>query len=629
MTPPHMTGRVRTGLAGVAAAAGLALVAGLGGCGLPSRTEPKYAGPAPSPAVAQGGVKSPPAPGDERSTKDLVTSFLGASVGANLGGTTDPDASKEALGWMKKFMTDATASTWRPKPGVTIVRDPLDIVPTGDNNGLETVQLQLHPIGVLNETGEVVVQPQSPDIPASFQTVYIAGRPRLTEVPDRLFISESGLKKWYQQRTIYFWEQGTDDPRLVPDLRYMPNTLSNPKQVNQIVEWLQKGPGALLQNIAKPTESYFKDSPVVGDTDVTVNLNSNATSLKPDKKDRLARQIRWSLPGHPTVHLMIENQPDSASSDDYEDDNVALEAFEATKVDRRYCVVNGSVRSDVIDISHPESPLFAPGGDNTNVVAGAINRQRDRAALVRTGANGHNDQRLLVSAPGPVSSPPKYLPTNVSAPRLSRPAWITYPVRRLLIADGDHLLISTDETAQTFEQVKGPTGFSTGPITAFSVSPEGRRVAYIANGALMVAPLQLDNGKLSFIGASVTVQTTLGNNQAVGWLGQTTLAVGGRPSPRSAHPPAPAYSLVSVTVDGAEEEVLPPQSRDESQLDVTQLVAQVSKPDDQLGNSVMFESNGVARRVYSTFSDPLQLQDLVPPSGNAPLRTPTAPFFAD
>src|SRR4051812_40492282 len=112
----------RRALAGVVAAvAALASVAGVSGCGLPSRTEPKYAGPAPSPAVAQGGVQSPPRPGDERTTEELITAFLRASVGANLPGAgAEPDANKEAIERMHEFMTGAIATNWAPrKAGVT------------------------------------------------------------------------------------------------------------------------------------------------------------------------------------------------------------------------------------------------------------------------------------------------------------------------------------------------------------------------------------------------------------------------------------------------------------------------------------------------------------------------------
>ncbi|MFI5914542.1 LpqB family beta-propeller domain-containing protein [Dactylosporangium sp. NPDC051541] len=624
--------RRRTGAALVAAGAVLAAVAGLSGCGLPSRTEPKYAGPAPSPAAAQAGVKSPPDLGSEKTTKDLVTSFLQSSVGANLGGAgAEPDANKEALDRLRKAMTDTTAATWKPpKPGMTIVRDPIDIEGAGDGRGGEQVVLPLHPVAVLNENGEVVPPASYDDITETYQTVFVGGQLRLSMVPDRLYISESGLKNWYLKQSVYFWESDSDNPRLVPDLRYMPSTLSKAKQVNEIIKWLQNGPGQLLQNVAEklPDGLTTKENPVFSDSDVRVNLRGTATLRTDAERTRLARQIRWSLPDHKPVKLMIEGQPDNASSDGYDDFNAAIEASEVDQ--RRFCIVNGSVRTDALGIGVTENPLFAPGGDNTGVVSAAINRQGNKAALVRlvNVGGGKNEQRLYVLSPAALTSPPKYVYVNVAGARLSRPAWITYPFRRLLVSDGSHLFISTDESAQTFETVGLGTGLSTLPITAFSVAPEGRRIAFIADGNLMVAPLLLDNNKIS-IGQPVQIATTLGDTRAVGWLGETTLAVGGKPSPRSAHPLTPTYSLVAVTIDGAEEDVLPQQLREDTQLEVTQLVAQVNRPDFPQKYSVMFESNGVALRLYSSFSDPLKLEDPTPPSGNQAPRTPTAPFFAD
>src|SRR3954468_17986642 len=160
MTARAMTERARARTAALRAVplvAAVAALLALGGCGLPSRTEPKYAGPAQSPAAAQGAFKAPPLPTDGLSTTGLVASFLQASVGANLAGDgTEPDANKESLERMKRYLTVPLASVWKPLKGVIVVRDPQNIEPIAIGSGKETVSLQLHPLGTLNENGEVV-----------------------------------------------------------------------------------------------------------------------------------------------------------------------------------------------------------------------------------------------------------------------------------------------------------------------------------------------------------------------------------------------------------------------------------------------------------------------------------------
>jgi hypothetical protein len=612
----------------------LAAVLALGGCGLPSRTEPKYAGPAQSPAAAQGAFKAPPLPTDGLSTTGLVASFLQASVGANLGGEgVEPDANKESLNRMKQYLTAPLASVWKPLKGVVVVRDPVDIEPIAIGSGKETVSLQLHPLGTLNENGEVVHKDVK-DIAATYQTVLVGGQRRFEAVPDQLYISESGLKEWYLQQPIYFWGDWPDSPRLVPDLRYMPSTLSRTKQVTEILRWLQNGPGQLVQGVAARLLDSFvvSDNPVIEDADVKVNLSSKATTRTKDELNRLARQIRWSLPDHQPVKLTIETQGSGASSDGYENDNAAVEASQVDLT--RYCVVTNVARSLTIGTSSPENTLFLPSPGNAQVVSAAINRQGSRAALVRqTGSGSKAEQRLFVSSTEQtVGEAPKYVDAHVAAPRLSRPAWITYPVKRLMISDGARLLISTDEAAVNFEQVGLSTVLATAPITAFSVAPEGRRIAFIADRTLMVAPLLVDNNKLS-IGPPVPVSTSLGDNQAVGWLTETALVVGGKPTTEPVHRvggSVPKYSLVGVTIDGAQEEPLPPLLHTDSTSEVTMLVAHVNRPGFPMDYQVMFESNGVAQRLYSDVSQPMVPEGSAasPPTSPAQ-QIASAPFFAD
>ncbi|WP_432979682.1 LpqB family beta-propeller domain-containing protein [Dactylosporangium sp. CA-233914] len=615
--------------------AALLALAALNGCGLPSRTEPKFAGPPQSPAAAQGVVKSPPVPSDDSTASGLLDLFLQSGVGANLGGDgSESDAGKETLDRMRQFMTDQMAARWKPSGGgLVIVRDDPDKHENQVGGGRVTIPTRLEPIGVIDERGQVTpAQPDDEAITFTYEVATVSGKPRLDVVPqDKLYISETGFKNWYVQQPIYFWATGSDASKLVPDLRYMPSTLSRTKQVSEILRWLNRGPASWLQSgqggqgvaASWPETFDFKDNPVIENDDVKINLGGKAAGKSAAELNRLARQIRWSLPDHKPVLLSIETQPYNTTTDGFEDDNAAVEASEVSQ--ERYAVAGGEVRTVNIP-SSGELPLFAPSDTNKAVVSAALNRSATKAALVRQ--ESKNEQRLYVSSPDlPVANPPKYVRTDVAGARLSRPAFITYPARRLMISDGARLLVSTDESGRTFEPVAVSSTMS--PITAFAVAPEGRRIAFVAGKALMVAPLQLDNGTGKFsIGAPQEITTTLGSNQAVAWLTETALAVGGKPSPVPAHG-EPAYSLVAITIDGAEERPLPLAPKAASQFEVSALVAHMNNPLESIDYPIMFESNGVARQLYFNATEPLQPKSAAAPQPSSGVELPTAPFFAD
>ncbi|MER7275538.1 LpqB family beta-propeller domain-containing protein [Dactylosporangium sp. NPDC000244] len=611
-----------------------------GGCGLPSQTEPRYAGPAQSPAATQGGQKTPPKPTDGMTSEQLIERFLQASVGANLGGGGDggepDDANKEALDRMKLFMVASTAEAWKPqKPGgVVIVRDPR-IEPVPNGNGRDTAEVKLTPLGVLNVKGEVTGWKGGPLPTATFSTVLVGGQRRLQDVPtDYIYMSESGLREWYAQQPIYFWSNGGDSPRLVPELRYMPSSLSPAKQVAETLGWLQNGPGQLLSPVVNKwlNSLTVPDNPVIEDNDIRVNLNGKAAAQSKDDLFRLAWQIRWSLPDHKPVKLTIENQDSGVDSEGYLDYNPAVEAATVDQ-GKVYVIVNEAVRSMTLSSGVTENPLFMPGGQNKGVVSAAINRQGSRAALVtKSQTAGKSEQHLLVYTPDQsVGGTPKYADVGIAAPRLSRPAWISYPVKRLMIADGNQLWVSrTEEGNKEYDPVE-LGALSSAAITAFAVAPEGRRIAFVSNRQLMVAPLLYDKDSNKFsIGTPQPVTTSLGDSQAVGWLTETTLAVGGKPSPRSVHPigvgnDGPRYNIVAVTIDGAQEEPLPAFSRTtDAVTDVTELVTRVNRPGFPLDYSIVSEANGVAQRMYSTSNDPIPVTPEPNPAGLV-----TAPFYAD
>ncbi|HTJ35630.1 MAG TPA: LpqB family beta-propeller domain-containing protein [Dactylosporangium sp.] len=614
----------------------------LEGCGLPSQTGPKYVGAAQSAAPVPA-VTKPSGPDDAATASDLIAKFLQASVGANL---DDPDAqSTENLDRLRKFMSSTAPPPWHPSADLVVIRN-AEIKQETTENGKYKVTVDVNPIGTLGKNGGFNARPDWQPYTAEF-TVGVTPNGSLriegmdTTTAGMLLLSETGFKTWYDWNPIYFWETGSggngSGAKLVPDMRYMPKTLSPPRRVQEVLGWLQRGASSLLTNVVEPWQSDVttQDNPLVDEDSGNVHINLGGKAAGNKNLSRLARQIRWSLRGHPYVYLTVENQnqanpPDSLTG--FDGDNAAALQVAARTTPDKFYVAGGTVHAVVGD-----TPLFAPGNANTQVLSAAIDRHLTRAAIVRPDNNKTKpQQKLWVSSPDlPPANPPAYNDTGVHGTKLSRPVWMTYPARRLLVLADNQLMVSTDDKAVTFEPVNVGQALQAMKITAFAVAPEGHRIAFIANGQLMVAGLQLSDTSrtLNVTGSPQPIATLLGSNEGVAWLTETVLVVGGKPTE---HPPYPekAYSAVAITLDGADKNPLPVGIlREASQVDVAGVVADYGSPLDSrtqswsdMPVSVVVEVNGQAHEIFRDTIGELKVPVASPSA--APV-SPTAPFYRD
>jgi hypothetical protein len=634
----------------------------LQGCGLPSKTEPKYVGPAPSAASVPSGT-APPGPDDgDPVPSGLITNFLRASVGGNL----DLDANTqntENVERLKKFMTDQMAASWKPS-SLLVIRDPESKQSEVDpNTGLYHVTFDIDPIGTLDRNGtftalvapkrkraNIAVKP-TPD--SHYRIADIQVDDSSDAGKSQLLINETAFRELYDWQPIYFWENpGVPTTRLVPDLRYMPRTLSETKRVSAVWDWLKAGPSPLIAAAVQPVPADYetKDTnPQVDASGVKINLTGKANN-KPEGLDRLARQVRWSLVNHPPVYLKIADQAASNSIEPgvgSKSDNAALLQASAKATPGEFYVAGGTVRAsdiaptDATATDRPAPPVFAAGGSNTNVISAAVDRSLTRAALVRptpaTNPALKNKQQLWVNSTElPAAKPPKYEETTVIGGKLSRPAWMTYPVQRLLVIADNKLNVSTDDKAKTFNEVSGTSGPAP-QMSAFAVAPEGHRIAFISDGKLMVASLTLgqDPGSTLTIGARQQIATTLGSDDGVAWLTETVLVVGGTPAKQLPLGVDKTYSVVAVTVDGADTYPLPLNRSEQSPAEVTGVVADYGSPDDPTTllrmrtptTTAMVETNGQWGHVYRSEIKPLQVSP--PPSASAEPLKATAAFYPD
>lgn len=513
-------------------------------CGVPSRSKPERVGAPPNSGPQPGPPALPPAPEEADSAVMFVANYLQAAAGANYGGVDQPNSLELAQARTRKYLDPAIAGQWQPGNTLKVVRASLGM-PTQDG-ALTTVKATLTVLGTLMPDGWInPAQVNTGMFTVDFTVSADGERFQLAKPPPSdLLLSDVGLLKLYDARNIYFWDDTDADARLMPDRRYLPRSVNEAKRPAEVLRWLQAGPAVWLQGVAQPMPALGLNDASVIDGKLVVNFSSKANSLDKDAQRQIARQLRWSFLTPGGVDLRIEGTSTAVSTDDYQGSNPGYipEGSEPA----RFGVVDGKV----VAIDPPE-PIDVLGSDlNAGVVRAAIAHAGDRIALVRSEPvhNGKPRHRLwLGSMSGGAAGTRKaiYAPTTLTAAQLSRPVWLSRPApQALVVANGvvyTAVAPSAVSPAQTgFAAVQLPKGLA-GAVTALSVSPEGHRIALVAGGSVVVAPLAFDDGVR--VSDAHLVPTDVPGLSAVAWINEMTLLVTGSLS-------AEKTGIATVCIDG-------------------------------------------------------------------------------
>ncbi|MGY0006856.1 LpqB family beta-propeller domain-containing protein [Micromonospora sp. I033] len=590
----------------VALVSGLLLPAGLAGCGIPQETEVQVDGSGP-PAEAgalNGSPARPPTPGDSAEPGPFIDNYLRAAAAGER---------EQAYSRVKQFIAPEAKNLLTEKQQsseieLTVVRlrEKPEVTPP-NNQGTSEVTVKVQQVGVLRADGTLAP-------PVASETEYVFPLRRadpagpgllLTDVPNRLLISDSALRAYYRSRTIYFWN--SDQSRLVPDLRYLPSSVPAERRVTDVVKWLTGGPSDWLA----PGVTGLPDGtrPINNATGADGHWEVNLTMPGADDKKLglLATQLAWSLPElEGQLDLKIQNQ--KRRTVDLEQERAAHAAYPAGEAPARFSVYDGAIRPLAIANEARAAVPLAPAV-NKNVVAAALARADDQvlAALVVTGTDRR--QRLKVgSGPEPVTV---FDTSDHTYGTLGRPTWL-----RSLDERHPAGLVAADGKLYRFD---GSAGMSLvplavpGPVVAVAGSLDGHRIALVSGGALYVAAVNADGGVVS-VGQPRRLAILLTGISAVDWLNEHELVLAGNEADRPA--------IHQITVDGAWEIAL----KTDIGAEVTQLAAY---PGGAVGGppalSYMYEANRAAYR-NNPFENIKREQVLDVPAGSR-ATNPTAPFF--
>ena len=589
----------------------VALVAGLvlTGCGIPDATDVQPLRPGPSTGVSSGDDTAPTRSlrSETEDRSEFVLNYLEAAAG-------DFEKAAERV---KEFLTPNEAVTFKATSDIRVVRltEPPLVEP-----GQEDVRINVQGVGTLGAKG--VLQPTSGG-PETYNLKLreVEGQQGLfvSKPPGVLLLSVEALEKFYEQRTIYFWN--SDRTGLVPDVRYMWRGVPDEQQPTEIIDWLTTGPSPLIAPVVEALRAGTKpigNVPAVKDDTLQISLSGQAVPTDdPTAEDRLQRQLRWSLrPDLPGALQLSVEQRDTRvyTGADYLSSNPAYRQIAEPE---RFAVYGGQVRRLARSYNAAQPvPVIAPEA-NRAVVQAALSASGSRswAALVTTGSRGRTTLRVGAAGPGEHAAlrPVAGLPV-----RMGRPVWAKSPVGAdtgtvgLVPADGRLYWFGPDGAPAT------PVSWPGGPrkITAVAVAADAHRIAVLADGKLFVAGLSINED-----GPQMTqpwaIRTLLTDLTAVDWSSEGTLVVAGK---RAA---SGRVAIMEVSIDGATQT---DRLSDLGSSPVTHLSSLPAGPTGGESGSIAYVLGGAA---YDEINpNKISVDDLAEPVADPPADVqPLAPFF--
>ncbi|MEU8407223.1 LpqB family beta-propeller domain-containing protein [Micromonospora sp. NPDC048842] len=583
------------------------------GCGIPAASDVRVdgkGGAATGAGVISRGSEPPTRTASGSVNETFVRNFLSAAAG-------EPDRAYERV---KAFIAPEDKTRLQDKKGSEVALNVVrlrEAVYTLNSDSTTTVKITVQQIGVLRTNGTLAP-------PVATETEYEFGLRSasfnggvnddraglyIINPPNVLLLSDTALREYYQDETIYFWS--SDRSRLVPDQRYRPQAVPVERQVNEVVKWLVGGPSDWLRPgvVGLPDRTELINNATGGNGRWEVNLDMSGDDQS--GIDQLITQIAWSLGDLPgQLELKIRNNAQPVVDLSERRDSRELYPYAASP--QRFGVYDGVIHPLDFD-GEPSGTVPLTPEANRNVVSASLGLAKDRRILAAmVVADGKNRYRLAVGTgadPVPVVSRSA---TEYSS--IGRPVWLrtvdNRPSRGLVVADGQ--LYRFDEAARMYPV---PLNLPSAAVTAVAAALDGQRVALIAGGRLYVAAVNLDGGGAS-LGPPRELVTSLTNPTAVDWGREDQLVVAG-----SVGQPA----IYEISVDGALETPL----RTDLGAKVTHLTAYPTNRGVRApSGAYMYEANGVAYR-SSPFEriEPGRVRDIAPvPTGVRP-SNPSAPFF--
>jgi hypothetical protein len=606
-----------------AAAVALFVVTGLTGCGIPGSTDVQVRGGMPSPEAPGGADTIPPVDRKSANTSTarlMVDAYLVAAAG-------DPEQAVERV---RSFISPSMSADWKPSSEINIVRLLDDPVVTPVDSSSFIAEIQVQHLGVLSANGSV--GPPNNELTEYKLTVgEVAGQSGYwvtAGAPPLLLLPNVELLSRYVQTSVYFWNK--DRTALVPDLRWLPRSISAERRPTELLEWLSGGPSGLIGPAVDGLPANVKQKgnvPKVGaDQALEVNLSAEAGALDEDALNRLGAQLYWTLREHFSGDLLVKVEGQLRKT--FAADAELLAANPSSELQtppERFAIYDGAIkRLREPNQSLPPAPPvpLVTTETNTGVSVASFARLGERVygAWVRDRGDG---QELVVSAEVP--GMPLRMPIGDGV--AGRPVWLWAPdaiadedaanVVGLIVIDGKLQQFGTRDTNRTPVAVTGLPG----SITSMAVSHDGQRIALVSGGRLFVAALIRTDTSVKVSTVMREVNSPLSDMTAVDFAGQDQLLVAGE------QPGTNRVGIVQITLDGVRQLL---RDTELGSAQVTHLAAYPVNPvsTNSVGSEAAYVANNIAYRLLSN-SSRIETTQLADPIADAVVNKLTDPFFLE
>lgn len=401
---------------------------------------------------------SPPAIGAE--PKQIVEGFLRATS------NYQPNYSVA-----KQFLTTPAAEKWSPEAGASIFSG--TVVATG-----ASVILDGQLLGSLGPDRTYTARDQR--LRVNFGLVRQDNEWRISSPPAGLMVQEYSFKSFYQRYNLYFIGNGSS---LVPDPIYLPNLRNQTGVASVLMRALLSGPSKWLKpavSTAIPADTTLSvDSVTISDGIAEVALSEAVLQLGDEQRSLLAAQVVYTLKqaaGVKAVKFTVAQQPLVIPEADTTSFAVAVDSYrELDPVpfvagEQLYAVRGAGVELVGTNADAPTGrPMPGALGEKKlrvdRIAVSVANTDvavvtDDRTKLRRTAANGGEVITLIDGV------------TELLRPQFSRYGELWAIGRK---AGKQRLwMIAGDKLTEIASPVLG-----SGDITAFKISPDGTRIAFV------------------------------------------------------------------------------------------------------------------------------------------------------
>ncbi|WP_420112845.1 LpqB family beta-propeller domain-containing protein [Pseudactinotalea sp.] len=469
-----------------------------------------------APPVDSGLELVAPGPADDVPPEDIVQGFLLASS-FGLG---------DDFGRAREFMTAAGASQWNALDGVIIYSDavPLEVtldpeVPGAVGRSVTvraTVAATVAPDGTYTEAAPGTEQE------FHYQLVQIVGDQwRISQLGSGVLMSEVTFGTQYREVPIYFLS-GDDEPRLVPDLRWLPRS----RTVTNSVRALLGGPADWLTSPAVVTAfpggtSLALEGVAIDDRVATVSLSSEFLTASPADRAYAQKQLAETLRQLGQVNRVQISV----------DGNVLPIEEELAPIGTTPVPVRGPVviRDGALSVLSGSSLSELAGGHTVPEGLGSIALPYEPGAIV-----GLVDSRSLVALSEGGGEPTALLPVDeqILAPSYDVHGWVW---------TGPTGAGSNTGALEVVHPLTGATASVPVPdlagadVVALRVSREGARITYAVrtNDAVVVAVAAIERdagGRPVAVSQGQPIGAPLTNVRELMWVDDVEIAVLGADS---------------------------------------------------------------------------------------------------